>query len=159
MLYCIYGTARINFTEMLFAKIQQITGIGIVSGRLAKSFRMPPAIRSLCMEVKLKEQINLNNDYTIRLETENDYREVENLTREAFRNVYKPGCDEHYFVHMMRSHPDFIPDPAFVVEKDGKIIGNIMYTKAWLRDEEGNLKEILSLFVFHDAGWRKDTVF
>ena len=52
---------------MLFAKIQQITGIGIVSGRLAKSFRMPPAIRSLCMEVKLKEQINLNNDYTIRL--------------------------------------------------------------------------------------------
>ena len=60
---------------------------------------------------------------------------------------------------MMRSHPDFIPDPAFVVEKDGKIIGNIMYTKAWLRDEEGNLKEILSLFVFHDAGWRKDTVF
>ncbi len=93
----------------------------------------------------MKEQINLNNDYTIRLETENDYREVENLTREAFWNVYKPGCDEHYFVHMMRSHPDFIPNLAFVVEKDGKIIGNIMYTKAWLRDEEGNLKEILSL--------------
>ncbi len=87
---------------------------------------------------------NTINDYIIRLETEKDYREVENLTREAFWNVYKPGCDEHYFVHMMRSHPDFIPELAFVIEKDGKIIGNIMYTKAWLEDEEGNIKEILS---------------
>jgi len=81
---------------------------------------------------------------TIRLETEKDYRAVEELTREAFWNVYKPGADEHYFVHMMRSHPDFIPELAFVLEKDGKIIGNIMYTKAWLEDECGKRKEILS---------------
>ena len=58
----------------------------------------------------------------IRLETQNDYRAVENLTREAFWNVYKPGADEHYFVHMMRNHPDFLPALAFVLEKDGKII-------------------------------------
>ena len=81
---------------------------------------------------------------TIRLETEKDYKAVENLTREAFWNVYKPGADEHYFVHMMRSHPDFIPELAFVAEKDGEIVGNIMYTKAWLQDENGNRKEILS---------------
>ena len=81
---------------------------------------------------------------TIRLETENDYRAVEVLTREAFWNVYKPGADEHYFVHTMRSHPDFIPELAFVLEYEGEIIGNIMYTKAWLEDEEGNRKEILS---------------
>ena len=80
----------------------------------------------------------------IRLETEQDYRAVEELTREAFWNVYKPGADEHYFVHMMRSHPDFIPELAFVIEKDGEIIGNIMYTKAWLEDEQGERKEILS---------------
>jgi len=86
----------------------------------------------------------MNHDYIIRPETENDFREVENLTREAFWNVYKPGCDEHYFVHTMRSHPDFIPELAFVIEKDGKIIGNIMYTRAWLRDEAGAVKEILS---------------
>ena len=80
----------------------------------------------------------------IRLETKNDYRSVENLTREAFWNVYKPGADEHYFVHTMRSHPDFISELAFVLELDGEIVGNIMYTKAWLEDECGNRKEILS---------------
>ena len=84
------------------------------------------------------------NTLTIRLETENDYRAVEELTREAFWNVYKPGADEHYFVNQMRNHPDFIPELAFVLEKDGKIIGNIMYTKAWLEDEKGERKEILS---------------
>jgi predicted N-acetyltransferase YhbS len=80
----------------------------------------------------------------IRNETEKDYRATEELTREAFWNVYKPGADEHYFVHMMRSHPDFIPELAFVLELDGEIIGNIMYTKAWLEDENGERKEILS---------------
>ncbi|MBE6036822.1 MAG: N-acetyltransferase [Clostridiales bacterium] len=84
------------------------------------------------------------NNLTIRLETEKDYRAVENLTRESFWNVYKPGCDEHYFVHCMRSHKDFIPELAFVLEKDGELIGNIMYTKSWLEDEEGKIKEIVS---------------
>lgn len=83
-------------------------------------------------------------DIIIRLETEKDYRAVENLTREAFWNVYVPGAAEHYFVHKMRSHPDFIPELAFVLEKDGEIIGNIMYTKAWLLDEDGEKKEIVS---------------
>ncbi len=86
----------------------------------------------------------MNHDYIIRPETENDYREAENLTREAFWNVYKPGADEHYFVHTMRSHPDFLPDLAFVLELNGKIIGSILYTKAWLADENGVRKEILS---------------
>ena len=83
-------------------------------------------------------------DYIIRHETENDYHEVENLIRDAFWNVYKPGADEHYFVHMMRSHPDFIPELAFVLEIDGRIVGNIMYTKAWLEDGNGVRKEIIS---------------
>ncbi len=80
----------------------------------------------------------------IRQETPADYRAVEELTREAFWNVYVPGASEHYYVHTMRSHPDFIPELAFVLELDGEIIGNIMYTKAWLEDGEGNRKEILS---------------
>ena len=61
-------------------------------------------------------------DLIIRNETEKDYRAVEELTREAFWNVYKPGADEHYYVHMMRNHPDFIPELAFVLEKEGEII-------------------------------------
>ena len=89
------------------------------------------------------EDTNMNN-LTIRLETKKDYRAVEELVREAFWNIYKPGADEHYYVHQMRNHPDFIPELAFVLEKEGKIIGNIMYTKAWLEDEKGNRKEILS---------------
>ena len=84
------------------------------------------------------------DNITIRLETENDYRAVEELTRNSFWNVYKPGADEHYYVHTMRNHPDFIPDLAFVLEKDGAIIGNIMYTKARLEDESGKRKEIVS---------------
>lgn len=81
---------------------------------------------------------------TIRLETEKDYRAVEELTREAFWNVYKPGADEHYYVHQMRQHPDFIPELAFVLELDDKIVGSIMYTRAWLEGENGTRKEILS---------------
>ena len=77
----------------------------------------------------------------IRLERETDYRRVEELTRNAFWNVYKPGADEHYYVHMMRNHPDFIPELAFVLEKNDEIIGNIMYTKAWLEDEKGTEKK------------------
>ena len=84
------------------------------------------------------------NNIIIRKETPADYRAVENLTRESFWNVYVPGASEHYYVHTMRSHPDFLPELAFVLEKDGEIIGNIMYTKAWLEDEQGQRKEILS---------------
>ena len=80
----------------------------------------------------------------VRREEEKDYRAVEELTREAFWNVYKPGADEHYFVHVMRKHPDFSPELAFVLEKEGKIIGNIMYTKAWLEGQNGVRREILS---------------
>lgn len=81
---------------------------------------------------------------TIRLETEKDYRAVENVTREAFWNQNVPGCDEHYLVHKMRAHADFLPELAFVLEKDGEIIGNIMYTKTRLVDECGNEKQILT---------------
>ena len=59
---------------------------------------------------------------TIRNETPADYRAVEELTRLAFWNVNMPGCDEHYLVHIMRSHPDFIPELDFVIEEDGKIV-------------------------------------
>lgn len=86
---------------------------------------------------------------TIRLETEKDYRAVEELTREAFWNVYKPGADEHYYVHQMRQHPDFIPELAFVLELDDKIIGSIMYTRAWLeaKTAQGKKSFLLARFV------------
>ena len=66
----------------------------------------------------------------IRLETPKDYREVENLTREAFWNVYRPGCTEHYVLNQFRTNPDFIPELDLVMEEDGKIIGHVMFSKA-----------------------------
>lgn len=73
----------------------------------------------------------------IRLERESDRREVENLTREAFWNVYRPGCTEHYVLHRYRSNPDFIPELDFVLEEDGKIIGQVMYSKARIVCDDG----------------------
>ena len=80
----------------------------------------------------------------IRNEKESDYSIVEEITRKAFYNLYIPGCIEHYLVHIMRNHEDFIPELDFVVELDGQVIGNIMYTKAKLVDESGFEKEILT---------------
>ena len=80
----------------------------------------------------------------LRKETPRDYRAVETMTRNAFYNIYVPGCIEHYLVHTMRSHEDFIPELDFVLELDGQVIGNIMYTRAALLDEHGGRKEILT---------------
>ncbi len=76
-------------------------------------------------------------DMTIRLEEKKDWREVENLTREAFWNVYKPGCLEHYVLNRYRSNPDFIPELDYVMEEDGKIIGHVMFSKAEIVLDDG----------------------
>jgi len=83
-------------------------------------------------------------DVIIRNEKAEDFNQVENLTREAFWNLYVPGCNEHYLVHIMRDHPDFIKKLDFVAEYNGEIIGNIMYTRAWLYSEDGVKMEIAS---------------
>ncbi|MFZ3132172.1 MAG: N-acetyltransferase [Desulfosporosinus sp.] len=80
----------------------------------------------------------------IRNEEERDYARVEEITRKAFWNLYVPGCKEHYLVHIMRSHKDFLPELDLVLEVDDQVIGNIMYTKAKLVDEHGEEKEILT---------------
>lgn len=73
----------------------------------------------------------------IRLEQPEDFREVENLTREAFWNVYRPGCTEHFVLNQYRSNPDFIPELDFVMEEDGKIMGHVMFSKAQLVLDDG----------------------
>ncbi len=81
---------------------------------------------------------------TIRNEETTDYERVEEITRQSFWNLYIPGCNEHYLVHIMRSHKDFLPKLDLVIEVDDQIIGNIMYTKAKLIDESGEEKDILT---------------
>lgn len=80
----------------------------------------------------------------IRGEEPKDYAAVENLVRDAFYNLYMPGCVEHYLVRTMRTHPDFIRELDLVLEVDREIVGTILYTKATLTDEEGRQKEILT---------------
>ena len=80
----------------------------------------------------------------IRRETAADYRAVEELHRNAFWNVQVPGCSEHYLAHVLRKHPDFIPELDLVYELDGKIVGNVMYTKSELLEEGGNSTGILT---------------
>jgi len=81
---------------------------------------------------------------TIRRENEKDFRIVEEITREAFWNLNVPGCDEHYLVYILRNHPDFIPEMDYVAEVDNKIVGNIMYTKSYVVDEQNNRLDTLT---------------
>ncbi|MFR1050450.1 MAG: GNAT family N-acetyltransferase [Oscillospiraceae bacterium] len=80
----------------------------------------------------------------IRLETAEDYHEAENLTREAFWNVYRPGCLEHYVLHSFRGRPDFVPELDFVLERDGKLIGHVMYVRSEIRTDGGGTVSIMT---------------
>lgn len=90
----------------------------------------------------------MNTNYIIRKETPADYRMVEEMTREAFWNVYVPGCSEHYLTHIMREHKDFISELNLVLELEGEIIATVKYTKSYLKDENGYEKPILSFGPF-----------
>ncbi len=83
-------------------------------------------------------------EITLRKEIESDCRRVEEVTREAFWNLYVPGCCEHYLVHVMRDHRDFIPDLDYVACIDNQIVGNIMYTKSKLVDEQEQTIETIT---------------
>ena len=84
-------------------------------------------------------------NYSIRVEEERDYSTVEDFVREAFWNVYRPGCTEHYVLHHLRSCPDFIPELAFVMEADGKIIGQNVFVKAQITKDEITAFPILTM--------------
>ena len=75
-----------------------------------------------------------DTDYVIRPETPEDYRAAEYLTREAFWNIYRPGCQEHFVLHCFRDRPEYIPELAFVMEKGDELIGHIMFVRATLTE-------------------------
>ncbi len=83
------------------------------------------------------------NNYKIRCEEKDDYYDVENLTREAFFNVYKPGCDEHYVLYKFRNNSDFLKELSLVVCDLDKIIAHIMYCKTKIIDLDKSFKEVL----------------
>ena len=81
----------------------------------------------------------------IRNEKKEDYREVENLIRESFWNVYRPGCLEHYVIHKLRDDDAFIPELDFVMELDGKLIGQNMFMKANIKSDDGRDIPIMTM--------------
>ena len=90
----------------------------------------------------------MKNSLTVRQETEKDYKTVENLTREAFWNVYRPGCLEHYVLNRFRTREEFIPQLSLVLEKEGEIIGHIMYAKAEIMADDGKIIPIMTFGPF-----------
>ena len=85
------------------------------------------------------------NDFTIRLEKPEDYGEVEYLIRESFWNVYRPGCSEHYVIHVLRDDPAFIGELDFVMERDGRLIGQNMFMKTVINADDGRVIDVLTM--------------
>ena len=85
------------------------------------------------------------NGITIRLEKKEEYREVENLIRESFWNVYKPGCSEHYVIHVLRDDPAFVKELDFVMENDGKLIGQNMFMRTIIESDDGRSIPVLTM--------------
>ena len=85
------------------------------------------------------------NEYIIRLERKEDRRETENLVRESFWNVYRPGCLEHFVLHELRSDPAFVPQLHFVMEQDGRIIGQNMFMRAFIKADDGREIPVMTM--------------
>ncbi len=84
-------------------------------------------------------------NYCIRHEREEDHRKVEWLIREAFWNVYRPGCLEHYVINQLRNDPAFVPELDFVMEQDGEIIGQNMFMHAEIKADDGRDIPIMTM--------------
>lgn len=87
----------------------------------------------------------MRENIMIRLEKENEHREVENLVREGFWNVYRPGCLEHYVLHKLRNDPAFVPELDFIMLKDGKLIGQNMFMKAVIAADDDRSIPIMTM--------------
>lgn len=85
------------------------------------------------------------SDVLIRPETKEDYGAVENLIRESFWNVYRPGCSEHYVIHVLRDDPAFVKELDFVMEKDGAIIGQNMFMRTVIESDDGRDIPVLTM--------------
>ena len=86
----------------------------------------------------------LSNDCCIRREEKKDFRAVEELTRDAFWNVYRPGCFEHYVLHCLRNDPAFVPELDYVLEVGGELIGQVVYVRSEIICDDGRKVPIMT---------------
>ncbi len=87
----------------------------------------------------------LTENLIIRLEQKEDHRAVENLIRESFWNVYRPGCSEHFVIHVLRDDPAFVKELDFVMEKDGRLIGQNMFMRTVISADDGRVIPVLTM--------------
>ena len=87
----------------------------------------------------------MKNNTNIRLEKEDDFRSVEELVRDSFWNVYRPGCSEHYVLHVLRDDSAFVKELDFVMEKDGRIIGQNMFMRTVIETDGGGTVDVLTM--------------
>ena len=99
---------------------------------------------SRCEHVE-KENIMNDTGITYRLEQSSDHRAVEELIRDSFWNVYRPGCSEHYVIHVLREDPAFVPELDFVMELNGRLIGQNMFMKTVIDADDGRTVNVLTM--------------
>ena len=87
----------------------------------------------------------MKGNIVIRRETEADHFTVENLIRESFWNVYRPGCQEHFVIHRLREDPAFVPELDLVMEQDGRIVGQNMFMRAHIEADDGRRVPIMTM--------------
>ncbi len=87
----------------------------------------------------------MERNYIIREERPEDHRAVEDLIRESFWNVYRPGCSEHYVIHVLRDDPAFVKELDFVMEQDGRLIGQNMFMKTIINADDGRVIDVLTM--------------
>ncbi len=87
----------------------------------------------------------MNKNIVIRLEKKEEHREVENLVRESFWNVYRPGCLEHFVLHELRNDADFVPQLDLVMLLDGRIIGQNVFVRAAIKSDSGEDLPIMTM--------------
>ena len=92
-----------------------------------------------------REETMNDKDYIIRPEKPEEHRAVENLVREAFWNVYRPGCSEHYVIHVLRDDPAFVKELDFVMEQDGTLIGQNMFMRTVIEADDGRTIPVLTM--------------
>ena len=85
------------------------------------------------------------NGLIIRKEKEEDFRAVEELIRESFWNVYKPGCAEHYVMHLLRDDPAFVRELDFVMEENGRLIGQNVFVRTVISGDDGKDVPVLTM--------------
>ena len=87
----------------------------------------------------------MKEDIVIRRERPEEYFEVENLIRESFWNVYRPGCQEHFVIHRLREDPAFVPELDLVMEQNGRLIGQNMFMRAHIAADDGRQVPIMTM--------------